>query len=561
MLLRLYIKNIALIEEADIEFGEKLNILSGETGAGKSVILESINFVLGSKADKTLIRYGEKEALVKAEFAVSESSVAAQKLAEMDIETDGTISISRKLSADGKGSIKINGNNVTVSMLKTITQNLVDVHGQSEHFLLLNEANQLALLDSLCGEPLAAKKQQLSVLLAEKKGYKQQISLLGGNEEERERKLDLLGYQINEIDKADIQVGEFESLKAKQNIIANVEKIAGAVGAAKEILSADGGVTDQISSAKRYMGTILHLDEKYAELNDRMEGLLSEADDIAETLSDMEEDLSFDENEAQFVDERLTLLKSLKKKYGADEETILAFRNTAKAQYDSLLDSANTLEKLQKSIQKCDDSLFELCQEMTKIRQNCANSFCKNVENELHSLNIPHAKFVVNFTPYTRETANLNSQLGSDRIEFAFSANKGEPLKPLGKVISGGEMSRFMLALKTQFKQLNGISTYIFDEIDTGISGVTAKAVAEKFVAIARDTQIIAVSHLPQICAASNHHFLISKKEKDGKTITQICPLNAEEKVNEIIRLTGSVGGSESAKEYAKELIKQFETV
>ena len=250
MLHRLHIKNIALISEADIEFDDKLNVLSGETGSGKSVILDSINFVLGSKADKTMIRFGEQEATVRAEFIVDEKSAAAEILRGYDIETDGEIIITRKLSTDGKGAIKLNGNTVTASMLKSLTQHLVDVHGQSEHFFLLNEDNQLKVIDGICGEQVELLKHDLSELIAQKRELKSKISALGGDESERERKLDLLKFQISEIESAEIKVGEFDELRAKQNIIANTEKIFSALNAAHSLLSDDGGSIDGISSSK-----------------------------------------------------------------------------------------------------------------------------------------------------------------------------------------------------------------------------------------------------------------------------------------------------------------------
>ncbi|MBO5328666.1 MAG: DNA repair protein RecN [Clostridia bacterium] len=557
MLNRLYIKNIALISQADILFDNKLNILSGETGSGKSVILDSINFVLGSKADKSMIRYGETEATVKAEFSIDVESEAYKVLNELDVEPDETVIITRKFNIDGKGSIKINGNTVTASMLKKLTQRLVDVHGQSEHFVLLNEKNQLDVIDGLCGDLSKDIKNELSELLKSKREILEKIKTLGGDEQERERKLDLLNYQINEIDTADIKIGEFEELLQKRSKINNVEKILNALNAVSEVFNADGGCIDCISTAERYLNPISSLDDEYENVVERLQSLRAEAEDISQSISSFADDLSFDQEEAEYVEERLTLIKNLKRKYGADEEEILTFRDKAKEEYDFLLDSVNLLEKLNSKLNKIDDEIYSVCKKLTSIRKNRAEALCKNVENELKSLNIPNAKFTVEFDEYDKESANLKSANGSDVIKFMFSANKGEPLKPLNKVISGGEMSRFMLALKTQLKGLNGISTYIFDEIDAGISGYTAKTVAEKFVTIAKDTQIIAVSHLAQVCAASDSQFLIYKVEEDGKTITKVKRLTNEEKVDEIIRLTGNVKTEASIKS-AKELISQF---
>ena len=557
MLQRLYIKNVALITEADITFDGKLNVLSGETGSGKSVILESINFVLGSKADKTMIRYGEQEATVRAEFCVSEESDALSVLKEYDIESDGEIIITRKFNLDGKGGIKINGNTVTASMLKSVTQRLVDVHGQSEHFFLLGEDNQLKVIDGIAGEKLNIIKQNISELLAQKRSLKAKIEELGGDESERERKLDMLDFQIKEIENADLKIGEYDELITRRNLIANTEKILTALGGAGSIIGDDGGCLDLLNSAKHQVGSISNLSEEYDKIFSRIESLATDASDISETISDLCGDLSFDEREVEEIEERISLIKSLRKKYGADEESILLYLEDAKNKYNTLSDSAAAVEKYNKLLSECDDKIFEYCLNLTKLRKESADKFCKEVVAELRTLNIPDAQFTVNFNEYDKNTANLNSSNGSDSICFMFSANKGEPLKPLSKVISGGEMSRFMLAIKTCLQDINGISTYIFDEIDAGISGFTAMTVAEKFLSIAKGTQIIAVSHLSQVCAASSSQYLIYKEQCGEKTYTRVKKLSSDEKIKEITRLTGSVE-SEAAIEHAKELVAMF---
>lgn len=557
MLSKLTIKNVALIESAEIEFGKGLNVLSGETGAGKSVILDSVNFVLGAKADKSMIRYGETECLVKAEFFVDESSEAVKALRELDIDSDGEIIISRKFSENGKNTIKINGNSVTATMLRSVTGALVDVHGQSEHFFLLKESNQLSTLDNVIGEELTPLKSDLSVLLKERKDLAQRISLLGGDETERSRRIELLRFQIEEIQAVDIKDGEEEDLLSKRNKIMHLEKIITALRDALSVFQAEDGVTDRLRWASRVLGTITRLDESYAAVFDKMEALIMNADDIAELLSDMGEELYFDENEATEIEARLDAIRSLKRKYGVSKEAIDEYFEKIIAEFDLLSDCEGQYAILTSEKEKNAKKLYDICKKITKIRQEQGAAFCKRVTKELQTLNIASAQFTIDFEEYSFDDVARANSNGLDNVCFMFSANAGEPLKPLGKIISGGEMSRFMLAVKTCLSATNEICTYIFDEIDAGISGKTAKVVGEKLAKIAKDTQIIAVSHLAQIAAMSDSEFLIEKFEADGKTLTNVSVLNKEAQIKEIVRLLGGESGDEYARKHAEELLTQ----
>lgn len=556
MLLNLYVKNVALIEEGDVQFDPKINVLSGETGSGKSVLLDSINFVLGSKADKSMIRYGCNEATVRAEFSIVENETVKSLLSDMDIDCDDErMLISRRMTVDGKNSIRINGVPVTASMLKKISSHLVDVHGQSEHFFLLSEANQLSVIDSLCGDELSNLKNQLLQKINLKKSYREKIASLGGSEQEREQRLDLLSYQISEIENAEVKYGEIEELRTRKKLIDNSERIIQTLGSAVDLFNGDGGCIDGLSAIKRQVSAIADVSDEYSELYDRIENLFIDAEDIASVLADKLDDFSFDEKEAVFVEERLALYKKLIKKYGANEADILRFCEEAKGKYEELNAAAEQLVKFTDLIEDTDKDILSLCKTITQKRKSACENFCEQVVSQLKTLNIPNARFYVDFE--TVDDVGQITQNGADKICFMFSANKGEPAKPLSKVISGGEMSRFMLAVKTILKGINGISTYIFDEIDAGISGITAMTVADKFVSIAQETQIIAVSHLPQVCAAASSQFLISKSDSGGKTVTSVKRLNRDERISELVRLTGSIF-TESAKEHANELLKQF---
>ena len=557
MLSKLTIKNVALIEYAEINFGEGLNVLSGETGAGKSVILDSVNFVLGAKADRTMIRYGESECFVRAEFIVPENSRAVQTLRDMDIDTDGEIIVSRKFTDAGKNAVKINGNTVTATMLRKVTDSLVDVHGQSEHFFLLQESNQLKTLDGVVGAELETKKSVLSEYLQEKRRIKEQISMLGGDEKERGRRLDILQFQIEEIRAVDLQEGEEEELLSKRNKINNLEKIMRSVQETIDYLSGDAGVLDGLRRANRSISAVSALDEAYAKASEKLESIAIDADDVAQTLSDLADELYFDEHEAEEVENRLDAIRSLKRKYGANKAEIDGYLEKIQAEYDLLSDCEGQFALLTDEKAKLDKKIYAVCKEMTALRKSHGEAFCERAIKELQTLNIASAQFAIEFNEYTQADVERANGNGLDSIQFLFSANAGEPMKPLGKIISGGEMSRFMLAVKTQLSKVNEISTYIFDEIDAGISGKTAKVVGEKLARIAKNTQIIAVSHLAQIAVMSDNEFLIEKTESDGKTLTSVVELNEQAQKREIVRLLGGSEGDEFALKHAEELLKQ----
>ena len=557
MLSKLTIKNVALIAQADIEFSEGLNVLSGETGAGKSVILDSVNFVLGAKADRSMIRYGETECMVKAEFTLPETSKAVAALRDMDIDTDGEIIISRRFSDNGKNSIKINGCSVTVSMLRQVTDSLVDVHGQSEHFFLLKESNQLKTLDEVVGAELIPIKKTLSDLLKEKRQIEEQIAMLGGDEKERGRRLDILRFQIEEIDAADLKDGEEEELLSKRNKIIHLEKIITAVQGAIAALSDEQGVLDGLRMASRSLSSISRLDDSYASICERIENLACDAEDVSETLTDLGDELYFDENEASEIEARLDLIRNLKRKYGANKPEIDAYYEKISKEYELLSDCEGQYALLTDQKEKTEEKIYLVCKEITKLRKLHGKAFCGCVTEELKTLNIASAQFDIQFNEYTKTDVARANASGLDEICFMFSANAGEPMKSLGKIISGGEMSRFMLAVKTQLSDVNEISTYIFDEIDAGISGKTAKVVGEKLARIAKNTQIIAVSHLAQIAVMSDSEFLIEKQELDGKTLTTVKSLDEEEKKKEIVRLLGGSDTDEYAAKHAEELLKQ----
>lgn len=557
MLEKLTVKNVALIERAEMEFAAGLNVLSGETGSGKSVILDSINFVLGAKADKSMIRYGETECAVSAVFSAAEGSEACRLLEEMGIEADEEIVISRRFRADGKGGIRVNGEPVNAAMLRKLTSRLVDVHGQSEHFYLLSAAHQLETVDRYAGEGLQRVKQALSLLVKERRELKEKLQALGGDEAERGRRLDILRYQAEEIGRAGLKEGEEEELTSRRLVLQNAEKIMQGLSEAGGFLSGDGTGLDALNGSRRAVAELSRFGDEYAALCERLESLFLEAEDIADTINALAEDFSYDEREAEEVEARLDLIRSLKKKYGGSVEAVFAFRDETEREIELLTHCDEEFAKLSAALSENGKKMRRACEEATAIRKKAAEEFCAGAERELKTLNIQNARFCAEFSPYSAEDAENASENGADSVRFLFSANAGEPLKPLDKVISGGEMSRLMLAIKTQISGIGGISTYIFDEIDAGISGKTARVVAEKFADIAAEKQIVAVSHLAQIAAMADANFLISKHEtQEGKTLTKIERLDGARAKTELVRLVGGEEGSAAAEKLAEELLE-----
>ncbi len=560
MLTKLTIKNIALIDYVEIDFSKGLNVLSGETGSGKSVIIESLNFVLGEKADRSFIRSGESECCVVAEFDITTNSQIKSIIKDLGLEYDDTLILSRKFNVEGRGAIKLNGETVTVSMLKKITSNLVDVFGQSEHFFLLSETNQLNMIDCFGDEEISSNKTQLKEKFDIYKKTCTKLDELGGDESHRLMRLDVLNYQINEITQCDLKEGEEEKLnEIRQNLIYK-EKIFSAFNQLKSGIDDEGGVSDILSNSSRSVFGLINLSEEYSRLYERVESLIVEAGDIAGQCSDILLNFEDSEYNPDEIETRLSIIKKLKQKYGADYNEINNFLSSAIEEKEQLENFNEIAEKLLIDKSSLENDIYLLYKDLSQKRRKYADIFSKQVITELRELGMDKADFCVQFDEIINiENCKFSSPNGIDNMKFLFSANLGEPLKPLSSVISGGELSRFMLAIKAQTSKYNNISTFIFDEIDTGISGKIAMVVAEKFAKIAKDVQIIAITHLPQISAMADNNMLISKSETDGKTHSHVKILSNIEKIDEIIRLIGGQKDSKSAREYSEDLINQTE--
>ena len=557
MIRSIELKNIALIESAVIDFTDGLNVLSGETGSGKSVIIDSINFVLGAKADKTMIRFGEDQCSVSAVFDISDSPRVKEMLIEMDVEISDELIITRKFSVDSKNSIRVNGQPFTVGMLRDITSHLVDVHGQSEHYSLLKQSEQLKVLDKYVGEAINPLKDKISDCVTSLKAIDKSLSGFGGSESERAIRADILKFQIEEIESAELSSDEEEELISKRKLIQSAEKLSSSFSGAISALSGDDCAIDLVNKSLHDINQISSLDDKYFAISERLKSVSVELNDISATLEDYSSECSFDEADADKIENRLDKIKSIKKKYGIDIESVLSFLQNAKEEYSRLINFDEEYSKLIAEKKKYIDQLNKLYFELSDLRRKNAVKLCENVEKQLAELGMKGAKFSIDFDDLKEVSDSPYSENGADEIEFMFSANLGEPLKPMSKIISGGEMSRFMLALKVIIADYQDIKTYIFDEIDTGISGNIARIVAEKFADISLSVQVIAISHLPQICAMSDNSLLISKNEENGKTFTNVLKLNETQKISEVIRLIGGDVGSDAAQKHAEEMIEK----
>lgn len=551
MLAQLTIENIALIDKLELELKNGLNILSGETGAGKSIIIDSLNFVLGERADKSLIRYGTDHAIVQAVFDDYLNPSVSAYLDDIGVECEDVLIIRRKMSVDGKNECRINGRISTLSILKGLTELLVDIHGQHEHQSLLKSANHIKLLDDIGAAKITKVKEDVANYHAEYVSLKRELSRFG-DESERERKLDILTFQIDEIEKADVKDGEEDELLQARKRIRNMEKILSALGEAKNTLDGydSNSVSASIKNSSSLLGTISAYDDSIGPLIDRLDDAKIEIKDIADTLSDMLEKLDFDARSAEKIEERLEVVRNILHKYGGNFENLQRFYEDAKKEAELLSGAAQTVEELQDRIETAKKNLEKSARKLTELRHEVANKFESDITRELKDLGMGGSTFKVDFV--TTDDVDQISANGADTIEFLFSANVGEPMKPLAKIISGGEMSRFMLAFKNIVAGVDGIGTMVFDEIDTGISGNISAVVSEKMCNISRDRQVIAVTHMPSLAAMADNHYLIAKSTENGKTLTHINLL--EDDTDEVARLIGGNDYSQFAVPHAKEM-------
>ncbi len=547
MLQNLHVKNLALIDETEVEFGPGLNILSGETGAGKSIIIGSINLALGEKVQKEMLRDNGESALVELIFFVEDADTI-EAIRALDIEMeDDTIILSRKITG-GRAIGRINGEAVSASKMKAVASLLIDIHGQHEHQSLLSKKKHLEILDTFAKEALGDKKEKLAQCYQEYRKLKDELEHANLDGEERARELSFLEYEVKEIEEAQLTVGEDEELEAVFRKYSNGKKIMDAVGAANAATSEDDeSASERIGRALRELASVSGYDERVKEMEEQLteiDNLLSDFNhELASYLSDEE----FDEETFYETEKRLDLINHLKSKYGNTIADILKYGEEKAERITVLNDYDAYLAGLQKNVSEKEKQLQQLSKKISDIRKKESKNLTESIKNALLDLNFLDVQFTMEFAE-TDYTAN-----GIDDAQFLISTNPGEPVKPLGKVASGGELSRIMLAIKTVMAS-DKIGTLIFDEIDSGISGRTAQMVSEKMNVLGKSHQIICITHLPQIAAMADSHFLIEKSVENQATVSKIHKLTDEESVEELARMLGGVEITDTVLENAREM-------
>ena len=543
MLEKLNIKNVALIKSLEINFQSGFNVILGETGAGKSIIIDSLNFALGSKADKTLIRAGEETMAVSALF-VDVSNNVKSILRGFGLDESDEVLLSRTYSQTGKGEARINGEIVAISMLKQIGEALVDSYGQNESIALLKQKNHLEILDLYKPKDEIQVKEEIQGLIQKLNELNLKIKKLGGDEASRERQIDLLSFQTNEIENANLQENEDEILEEKLKKLSNSEKIMEAISSAFELLENENGAISTLKQSLNNLRSVERYDDKIEILSQKLDEFIINIDELGEEIYSLSNDYDFNENELNQMIERRDVLDSLKRKYGGSLENVLKYLSKASEELEMLKNSKDILNSLENDKKKLLEVAAEKFNELGKIRRAHALEIEQKLSTALAEIGILKAQFKVNFFPIVRsieevETFSLNCM---EDVEFLFSANLGEELKPLAKTISGGEMNRFMLAFKNIIADINGPSTLIFDEIDSGISGKVATQVAEKIAKLSKTCQVLCISHLPQVASMGDCFFFVSKANDGERTQTSIKMLSNEEIAFQIALLTyGSV--------------------
>lgn len=547
MLSLLHIENIAVIQCADISFDRGFNVLTGETGAGKSIVIDAISAIMGERAYRDMIRTGSTKASVRGVFTQVPELPWFQ---ENGVDYDPETVIQREVYLDGKNVCRVNGSLVSVSILRKLGVQLINIHGQHDSASLFDENNHLILLDDFSGnEPLRREYGEKYETYTQ---LQRQIASLTMDEGEKLRKMEMLRYQIQEIEKAKLTPGEDETLEQRRKLLQNSEKISDnlhdAVNAVYGGEDTDGAAS-LLGEAERSLSRLSRFSEDFTELHQRVADLMYQVQDVAEELRIARDDLSYSADELEEIESRLDVIHRLRKKYGATCQDILDYKKKASQELDEIVFSDDHLERLKAQCEKAKEAAWEAAKRLRQSREAGAQVLSRQILSELAQLDMPKVQFRCQFSQ-TDLTAS-----GADLVAFYMSANAGEALKPLSKVASGGELARIMLAMKNVLAQQDQVATLIFDEVDTGVSGRAAQKVAEKLRSVSQNKQVLCVTHLPQLAALATTHFLIAKEERDGRTYTSVTPLDKEGRKRELARIIGGANITETTLKSAEEML------
>lgn len=555
MLTTLYIENIAVIEKTSIDFSQGLNVLTGETGAGKSIIIDSINAIMGQRTSKELVRTGAKTALVTAQFDDVNDTVKA-KLKELgyDNEDDDTLILQRSISAAGKSTCKINARPASVTVLKEVAKNLINIHGQHESYELFSPDTHIDYIDSF-GE-LNSELDDYREKYKKYKALKKQLNEANSDESARLHEIDLLTYQTTELFNADVQPDEIEQLENERIVLMNSEKIFTLLNDARELLDGDertaGGV-ESVESAMNYIQRATSLNGEYESISESITDVYYNLRDCIEAISDAADSVESDPQRLEEIDERLDLLNRLTRKYGCECNELPSLAEKMQTRLEELLSYDKNRDQLEEDYKEAENNALVAAQKLSEIRKKTAKVFSERVREEMSFLNMPNVQIVTQF-----ENTDFYEK-GTDKIEFLISANPGEPPRPVAKIASGGELSRMMLAIKTVLASTDDIDTLIFDEVDTGISGSAAQKVGMKLKEVSKSSQVLCVTHQAQLAALADAHYLISKQVEDGRTFTQVKLLDFDGRKHELARIIGGVSITDAALAHAESMLKESE--
>ena len=556
MLAELYIQNFVIIEKLQVEFDPFFNVITGETGAGKTILVNALKLLIGDRFQKSYIGQYGNTSIVEGKFLIS-SEEKLNRFKEMGYELeDGVLIVTRESKSEGTSNNRINGRNVTLSFLKEMMQDLIDIHSQNENQTLLNKSNYISILDAFSPNGNKGILEDLNKNLKELQSLRSELSSLSLSSEEIDREKDILRFQIEELESIDLENFNEEEIENEFKVLSNVDRIKVSIAEISESLkSSDFGkfeVLGALSEIVNELSELKELDLELKEVFDRIESSYYELEDVYRDIESYQDHLYYDEERLQLLDDTIANITSLKRKYGSDISDLIDFRERSKERLDTLEKIEENIERLNKEINKKNLDCKKLCDILTDIRKRVSRRLEKDILENIKGLNMPNAKFSIDFYEDEKITST-----GNDSIEFNISTNVGQPLMPLNKVASGGELSRIMLALKTSLASIDNVDTLIFDEVDTGISGRTAILVGEKLQKISKSRQIITISHLAQIASLASSHKLIEKSERDQDTISNIRTIDDKERVMEISRLIGGINITENTINQAIDMIEQ----